>query len=399
VNVLAQSQAAVADRPQLAPAIPKWPPAAGSAREPTPAAPRRLRNPLPHEPRAPPPAWDANRIGKLRLQLTDLESELGSSAGLRHVLQQLSNAEFTSLPLPGHGQTLTRWRALSEVAAHDLSLAQLFEAHADAIAIHAELDGFALPLRGIWGVWTAEAPRARVVVDEASDETGDDVTISGRKARCSGADIVTHALVTALDRDGRSRLVAIRLAQPGVLITLEGWYGVGMQAARSVDVVFDRAVAVAVGEPDGYGTRPGFWHQRGGIAACWYGAAAKLAETLRDDVARQHEPHAAAHLGALDAALAQAKALLREAAEAIDCDPTSSAKTQVLEVRAAAEFAADAALLHAGRALGVDSYSRNGSFARLAADLPGFLRQSRAERDLESLGRTIAQDREARWDL
>src|ERR1700694_434575 len=89
------------------------------------------------------------------------------------------------------------------------------------------------------------------------------------------------------------------------------------QAGRSVDVVFDRAVAITIGEPDGYGTRPGFWHQRGGIAACWYGAAAKLAETLRDAVAHEHEPHAAAHLGALDAALAQAKALLREAAEAI----------------------------------------------------------------------------------
>jgi hypothetical protein len=295
VNVLAQNLVAVATRQQPAPAGPRRPPAAGCAREPAPAAPRRLRNTSPREP---PPAWDASRIEKLRLQLADLESELRSSAGLRHVLQQLSNAELTTLPLPGHGQTLTRWRALSEVAAHDLSLAQLFEAHADAIAIHDELARYALPLRGIWGAWTTEA--GRVVIDGASDQPGDEVTISGRKARCWGADIVTHALVIARDREGRSRLVAISLAQPGVLITLEGWCGVSMQAARSVDVVFDRAVAITTGEPDGYGTRPGFWHQRGGIAACWYGAAAKLAETLRDAVAREHEPHAAAHLGALD---------------------------------------------------------------------------------------------------
>jgi hypothetical protein len=312
-------------------------------------------------------------------------------------LQQLSNAELTSLPLPGHGRTLTRWRALSEVAAHDLSLAQLFEAHADAIAIHDELARYALPLRGIWGVWTTEP--GRVVIDGAAEQPADEVAISGRKARCWGAGIVTHALVTARDREGRSRWVAISLAQPGVLITLEGWCEVGMQAARGVDVVFDRAVAVTIGEPDGYATRPGFWHQRGGIAACWYGAAAKLAETLRDAVAGEHESHAAAHLGALDAALAQAKALLREAAEAIDRDPASSAKTQVLEVCAAAEFAAEAALLHTGRALGVGPYSRNGRFARLAADLPVFLRQGRAERDLESLGATIAQDRDARWEL
>src|ERR1700693_3516703 len=130
---------------------PRRPAAAGCARDPAPAAPRRLRNPSPRESA---PAWDASRIGNLRLQLADLESELRSPAGLRHILQQLSNAELTSLPLPGHGRTLTRWRALSEVAAHDLSLAQLFEAHADAIEIHDELDGFALPLRGTWGVWT-----------------------------------------------------------------------------------------------------------------------------------------------------------------------------------------------------------------------------------------------------
>ena len=396
VSVLAQRPVAVATRPQPAPVGPRRPTAAGCAREPAPATQRRLRNPSLREAA---PAWDASRIGRLRLQLADLESKLRSSAGLRHVLQQLSNAELTSLPLPGYGQTLARWRALSEVAAHDLSLAQLFEAHADAIAIHDELARYALPLRGIWGVWATEGGRARVMIDGATDQPGDEVTVSGRKARCWGAGIVTHALVTARDRDGRSRLVAISLAQPGVLITLEGWCGVSMQTARGVDVVLDHAVAVTIGEPDEYGARPGFWHQRGGIAACWYGAAAKLAETLRDAVAREHEPHAAAHLGALDAALAQAKALLREAAEVIDRDPASSATTQVLEVCAAAEFAADAALLHTGRALGVGPYSRNGRFARLAADLPIFLRQSRAERDLESLGRRIAKDRDPPWEL
>ena len=396
MSVLAQRPVAVATRPQPAPTGPRRPPAAGWARDPAPAAPRRLHNPSPREAA---PAWDASRIENLRLQLADLESELRSPAGLRHVLQQLSNAELTSLPLPGRGRTLTRWRALSEVAAHDLSLAQLFEAHVDAVAIHDELDRLALPLRGIWGVWTTEAGSARVVIDGPTDQPGHEVTISGRKARCWGADIVTHALVTALDREGRSRLVAISLAQPGVLITLEGWYGVSMHAARSVDVVFDCAAAVTIGEPEMYATRPGFWHQRGGIAACWYGAAAKLAENLRDAVAREHEPHAAAHLGALDAALAQAKALLREVAEAIDRDPASTAKTQILEVCAAAEFAADAALLRTGRALGVGPYSRNEGFARLAADLPVFLRQSRAERDLESLGLRIAHERHAPWEL
>jgi hypothetical protein len=38
-----------------------------------------------------------------------------------------------SVPLPGAGATLTRWRALAAIAARDLPLARLAEGHADAV--------------------------------------------------------------------------------------------------------------------------------------------------------------------------------------------------------------------------------------------------------------------------
>lgn len=39
------------------------------------------------------------------------------------------------LPLPGSGRTLERWRGLVELAADDLCVARLAEAHLDALAI------------------------------------------------------------------------------------------------------------------------------------------------------------------------------------------------------------------------------------------------------------------------
>ncbi|KAA9160028.1 acyl-CoA dehydrogenase, partial [Delftia sp. BR1] len=66
------------------------------------------------------------------------------------------------LPLPGHGHTLQRWRALAEVAAHSLSLAKLYEGHTDALAILSELQAD-LATEGLrWAVWCAEPPGERV---------------------------------------------------------------------------------------------------------------------------------------------------------------------------------------------------------------------------------------------
>jgi hypothetical protein len=143
------------------------------------------------------------------------------------------------LPLPGSGRTLQRWQMLADVAAEDLALAKLFEGHTDALAIMAELGGAAAEPGSAWGTWAAEPPTARLELRR----TADGVRLTGRKAWCSGAEIVTDAVVTAWDQDGAQCLAAVAVGQPAVTVTTEGWHAVGMGRAASGDVLFDAAAA------------------------------------------------------------------------------------------------------------------------------------------------------------
>ena len=311
-------------------------------------------------------------------------------------LRQLIAHGFARLPLPGHGQTLSRWRTLAAVAAHDLGLIKLFEGHTDALAILAELGAPVPPEDSTWGVWAAEPPQARL---EVTGRPGGRVELSGRKAWCSGAANVSHALVTAWDGDNRQCLVAVALEQPGVRVTREGWHAVGMAATASVDVLFEGAVGTRVGEPGCYVARPGFWQGGAGIAACWYGAAAAVGETLRQHCQRREEPHARAHLGAVDTALVGARAALREAAVWIDAHPREDASLVAWRARAIVEAAAESVLSHTGRAVGAAPFCRDARVARRMADLPVFLRQSHAERDLAGLAGLVVGQGEDLWTL
>ena len=319
-------------------------------------------------------------------------------------LARLVEAGADDLPLPGRGRTLARWRALAEVAAHDLSLVKLYEGHTDALAILAELGGPAAPAGSCWGTWCAEPPDARVAMHTEPGGHGT-VRLDGRKAWCSGAAGLTHAIVSTHDDQDRPCLAAVTLDQPGVRVTDEGWQAVGMAASASVDVVFDGALGVAVGLPGDYVRRAGFWHGGAGIAACWYGGALGIArEALARSGAggpggRAPDPHRLAHLGAVDAALAGAAAVLHRAAEWIDRHPAGDAHRIALNARLVVEQAAETVLRHAGRALGAGPLCRDGRFARAMADLPVYLRQSHAERDLAALGRHAIDERTPTWTL
>ena len=315
-----------------------------------------------------------------------------ASLTLRHgcdlALKHLVDAGLDVLPLPGGGQTLARWRVLAAVAAHDLSLVKLFEGHTDALAILAELGGVpAVPPGARWGTWCAEPPDARVVFEAA--EGGRDLRLNGTKAWCSGAASVTHAVVSGWNTEGQPCLAAVAMDQPGVRVTGEGWHAVGMAASASVDVRFDDARAVLVGQPGDYTRRPGFWQGGAGIAACWFGGALGIARRVRESTGPKADAHRLAHLGAMEVALGGAAALLRESAEWIDRHPRDNAQRVAMRVRLAVERAAEELMHHAGRAVGAGPLCREPKFARAMADLPVFLRQSHAERDLAALGQSI----------
>jgi alkylation response protein AidB-like acyl-CoA dehydrogenase len=312
-------------------------------------------------------------------------------------LLQLIDAGLDRLPLPGGGETLRRWECLALVARHDLSLLKLYEGHTDALAILAEL-GATTPPRSAWGVWCAEPPGPGVTLRRSG---ADGFVLSGRKHWCSGAATVSHALVSCTDESGARHLAAVAMGQLGVMVTQEGWHAVGMAACDSVDVNFQDAKAMPVGVSEAYLNRPGFWHGGAGIAACWYGAAQGLADYLHAALRGQAaaDPHRLAHLGHVDIAMEGAAALLRETAAAIDADPYADASTPALRARLAVEAAATTVLTHVTRALGAAPLCRDPDFARLAADLPVFLRQSHAERDLAALGGMLSQQEHSPWLL
>lgn len=340
---------------------------------------------------------------KNSLELTDLLDSLQHEAPAA-MLQTLVRQGFDQLPHPGQGQTLARWSALATVASYNLSLAKLYEGHTDALAIMAELLAPAPTARQTWAVWGAEAAGQKVLakpLDPASTlHPGSAVQLSGIKAWCSGAQTVDHALVTAWLSDKQRCLVAISLHQPGIHVRSDSWQAVGMASSGSMDVHLDNASGTLIGMPGDYLSRAGFTHGGGGIAACWHGASARIATYLRDASSEKEDPHGRAHLGALDVALSSAAELLRSTAAKIDASPDKAWRLEVSRARLATEAAAEEVLRRVPRAMGPGLLCKDRTLALLVADLPIFIRQSHAERDLAVLGQWIAEEKDTQpWKL
>jgi alkylation response protein AidB-like acyl-CoA dehydrogenase len=298
-----------------------------------------------------------------------------------------------ALPPPGGGRTAERLLALADWARRDLVLARLAEGHADARAILAELGepagvgGETVP----WGVWAA-VPRS-----VSATLGADGWWLDGERPWSSGAAVCEWALVTAAAPDGIG-LFAVDLSRPGVSRVDGSWPAVGMAGSDSRTVRFGRVAALPVGGPGEYVGRPGFWHGGIGVAACWYGGAAGVADALvRAARERSIGPHALAHLGAVDAALGAARTVLLDAATRIDADPKAPAERLARQVRATVEATATTVLDHVGRALGAGPLCRDAEHGRRVADLTVYIRQSHAETDLEALGALAAEPGASGW--
>lgn len=307
-------------------------------------------------------------------------------------------------PLPGGGRTAARFRSLASVAERDLSLARLVEGHVDAGAILAELGGPTVGPGERWGVWAAEPPG-----EGLRATLGDHGwVLNGLKRYCSGAHSCTHALVTATAGDGR-RLFAVTTAAHvtnaatgddsgpracGCRPVDGTWQALGMAASDSADVRFQDVPAVPVGGVEAYVDRPGFQHGGIGVAACWYGGARAVADTLtRTAAQRGPDPLTDAHLGAVDMRLHAAAAVLDRAAAEIDRDPADAegtARQRSLRVRAFVESVCADVLTHVGRATGAGPLCHDPAHTRNAADLAVYIRQHHGERNLAELGRLVA---------
>jgi len=291
-------------------------------------------------------------------------------------------SEAAALPLPGRGNTLERWREFARLAMQDLNLAKIAESHADALAILTECRARFTPRpRSRWAVWTLDMPSAALRTVRWEEH----FLVSGRKSWCAGAPWVTDALVSARDPEEQPLLLHVHLDQPGVQVEAERDTGIGLRDCGIRTVVFDNAIAEAIGTSGEYRARPGYWHASMGLAACWYGAAVALAETLRECCEKRPDAHARAHLGAIDVALSAAAGMLRGAADVIDAAPKRDLQGLALRVRGIVEFAASTTMERVGRALGAAPLCLDPEHSQRVADLMVFLRQSQAERDLEQL--------------
>jgi alkylation response protein AidB-like acyl-CoA dehydrogenase len=297
------------------------------------------------------------------------------------------------LPLPGSGQTAKRWSKLAAFAEIDVVAGRLAEAHADATAILAEL-GAHPPERGeLWAVWAAESAEVTLTVDEVDGF----VELNGTKSWCSGAGLCTHALVTAHRPEGERGLYAVDLRCPQITRLEDSWRNAGMKDADTRTVQFSSAAATPVGHPGEYLQRSGFWYGAIGVAACWLGGARSVAAALYRAVGNEHnnaahDTHAQAHLGAVDAALAAADAVLIATACQVDAG-TDCVRAELIarRARAVVETAVDEAIVRTGRALGPAPLVTDAEHARRVADLTIYVRQSHAERDLAALGRLAAR--------
>jgi len=300
------------------------------------------------------------------------------------------------LPRPGSGRTWERWAVLADLAGEDLSLARLSEGHVDALAILAELGAGPPPARSRWGVWAAQPPGPGLAASPAAGGW----RLDGIKRYCSGAHACTHALVTAAAPDG-SRLFAV--ATTGLAPVAGSWPATGMAASDTLDVEFTDVLGEPAGGPGDYTGRPGFAHGGAGVAACWYGGARGIGQTLLTAAAKRDvapvSPHALAHLGAVDVALHTARDALARAAAEIDADPADREHggwRRALRIRALVEATATEVMARAGRALGAGPLCHDEAHGRRVADLTVYLRQHHAEKDLAELG-TLAAEAGASW--
>jgi alkylation response protein AidB-like acyl-CoA dehydrogenase len=299
-------------------------------------------------------------------------------------------------PLPGQGHTVERFHLLARCAARDVVLGRLIEAHADAIAILHELrraqDLLEPGSPGRWGVWAAGPPESLVARHGAEGWR-----VSGMKRWCSGAGMVTRALVDAADGDGQ-RLFAVDLAHPGVQAGPSEWTGPGMRRADTRQVEFLDVAAQPVGGPGDYLSRPGFWAGGIGVAACWHGGATAVADALRLAALKDADVHSLVHVGSVYAALFQSWSTLCAAGHAIDARPAANAAVLARSVRSTIERTASLVIDHVGRALGPRPLAFDELHAQAVHDLQVYIRQDHAERDLERLGRDVLEE-SVSWPL
>jgi alkylation response protein AidB-like acyl-CoA dehydrogenase len=333
-----------------------------------------------------------------RRELVELCEHAHAAAGDVRAALALARDRGARLPPPGDGGTAFLWSALASVAAVDLTVARVLEPHLDAHAIlaqAAEERAEDQPGDGTWGVFAAEGPGEPL----RATARGESYVLDGRKHWCSLGGVLDHALVSARVGDER-QLFAVDLDHPGVTPVAGTWVARGLTAVDSGPLDLVDVDARPVGGPGWYLDRPGFAWGAIGVAAVWFGGAVGVARRMaRAAGSREPDQVALMHLGAVDARLHGARAVLDQAAHALDAgDLTGPAGWRAaLRVREVVATTCEDVLRRTAHGLGPGPLATEEEHARRVADLELYLRQWHAERDQASLGRQLVDDPASSW--
>lgn len=287
------------------------------------------------------------------------------------------------LPLFQKGDYAKRLESIIDVGRMDLTLAKLAEAHWDAISILSEAEK-KINVNSIYAVWASEIPGKTLDVCQVDNNHW---TLSGTKMFCSGAGIVSRALITAGDM-----MIDLDLSEtnaPYFEISNSQWKTAAFKDTKTATIFFKNCPFTheeIIGKSQWYVAREGFWPGALGPAACWAGGAIGLVDYAKTNP--RSDSHTLAHLAAMESNTWAMRAILQKAGHEVNCG-TSNHHELALKVRHLIEQLSTDVLTRFARAYGPYPLACDELIGRRYQELALFLRQNHAERDLEHLGNLI----------
>ena len=238
-------------------------------------------------------------------------------------LREIAAERGSHAPEAGFGRARPLASRRLPIGRHEICrLPDLVEGHVDALAILEEA-GHEPDPGATYGVWAARQSAGGTT----ARLTADGWCLTGEKPFCSGSTRIDRALVTAECDDGY-RLFDVSVAENVTAVHAGSWPAVGMAESLSETLDFGGPpvpTSCAIGPPNFYLERPGFWFGATGVAACWYGGARGLVQEVLRSIGEHPSELVLAELGHAVAHIDLMRRAIDSAAREIDDDPLDRA--------------------------------------------------------------------------
>ncbi|MBC7529971.1 MAG: hypothetical protein H7318_00225 [Oligoflexus sp.] len=310
-----------------------------------------------------------------------------TSGDVHAIVRSLVMDNEMGLAQPGHGNSWSRFSALMEFGAYNLSVAKLLESHFDAITIMDE--AHFTPEAGIYAVWASKFGGKHLT----GIRNGDRWQIRGDIAFASGIDAIDFAIVP-VETDSGEYLFQIPRATI-TSIDKSQWNASGMELSDTAWVTVEALLhdSNRMGSADFYLNRRGFWPGGIGVAACWLGGATGIFENwVKTSSAKAYkEPHDQAQRGRAYSSLKACTIYLRYLATRIEDPKTSIAelRREALSFRHLVDQTCSDLVTQSLRAIGPILMVSDAEHLQRCMDLQIFTRQCHAEKDWATLSKEI----------